>query len=56
MLFRSQLKAPVLRVASRDVTVPFSRVLEAEYLYKASDMEAAVRRTLGRTLDTGSKQ
>jgi acetoin:2,6-dichlorophenolindophenol oxidoreductase subunit beta len=41
-----QLKAPVLRVASRDVTVPFSRVLEAEYLYKATDIEAAVRRTL----------
>jgi len=42
----SELKAPVLRVASRDVTVPFSRVLEAEYLYKASSIEAAIRKTL----------
>ncbi|MGB0218901.1 MAG: alpha-ketoacid dehydrogenase subunit beta [Sinimarinibacterium flocculans] len=47
-----QLKAPVLRVASRDVTVPFSRVLEAEYLYKGADIEVAVRRTL----DTGSRK
>jgi acetoin:2,6-dichlorophenolindophenol oxidoreductase subunit beta len=36
----------VLRVASRDVTVPFSRVLEQEYLYKPSAIEAAIRRTL----------
>ena len=42
----SELKAPVLRVASRDVTVPFSRVLEAEYLYQASAIEAAIRKTL----------
>lgn len=42
----SELKAPVLRVASRDVTVPFSRVLEAEYLYQASGIEAAIRKTL----------
>lgn len=41
-----QLKAPVLRVASRDVTVPFSRVLEQEYLYQASAIEAAIRQTL----------
>lgn len=41
-----QLKAPVLRVASRDVTVPFSRVLEAEYLYKASAIEGAIRQAL----------
>ena len=41
-----QLKAPVLRVASRDVTVPFARVLELEYLYKASSIEAAIRQTL----------
>ena len=42
----SELKAPVLRVASRDVTVPFSRVLETEYLYKSADIEAAIRKTL----------
>ncbi|MDR3417283.1 MAG: alpha-ketoacid dehydrogenase subunit beta [Nevskia sp.] len=41
-----QLRAPVLRVASRDVTVPFARVLEQEYLYKASGIEAAIRQTL----------
>jgi acetoin:2,6-dichlorophenolindophenol oxidoreductase subunit beta len=40
------LKAPVLRVASRDVTVPFARTLEQEYLYKASAMELAIRQTL----------
>jgi acetoin:2,6-dichlorophenolindophenol oxidoreductase subunit beta len=44
-LFRD-LKAPVLRVASRDVTVPFAKVLEQEYLYKASAIEAAIRQTL----------
>jgi pyruvate dehydrogenase E1 component beta subunit len=42
----SDLKAPVLRVASRDVAVPFTKVLETEFLYKQSDMEAAVRKTL----------
>jgi acetoin:2,6-dichlorophenolindophenol oxidoreductase subunit beta len=42
----SDLKAPVLRVASRDVPVPFARVLEQEYLYKQSAMEASVRETL----------
>jgi pyruvate/2-oxoglutarate/acetoin dehydrogenase E1 component len=42
-----QLAAPVLRVASRDVTVPFAKVLETEYLYKPSEIEAAIRRTLG---------
>ncbi|HMK87786.1 MAG TPA: alpha-ketoacid dehydrogenase subunit beta [Steroidobacteraceae bacterium] len=41
-----QLAAPVLRVASRDVTVPFAKVLEQEYLYKPSAIEAAIRRTL----------
>jgi pyruvate/2-oxoglutarate/acetoin dehydrogenase E1 component len=45
-----QLKAPVLRVASRDVAVPFAKVLEAEFLYKPSAIEAAIRQTLdGRT-------
>jgi pyruvate/2-oxoglutarate/acetoin dehydrogenase E1 component len=42
----SDLQAPVLRVASRDVPVPFARVLEMEYLYKASSIEAAIRQTL----------
>jgi acetoin:2,6-dichlorophenolindophenol oxidoreductase subunit beta len=41
-----ELKAPVLRVASRDVTVPFARNLEQEYLYKPSAIEAAIRQTL----------
>ncbi len=41
-----QLAAPVLRVASRDVTVPFTKVLEQEYLYKPTEIESAIRRTL----------
>jgi acetoin:2,6-dichlorophenolindophenol oxidoreductase subunit beta len=46
----SELSAPVLRVASRDVPVPFAKVLEQEYLYKPSAIEAAIRETLtGRT-------
>jgi pyruvate/2-oxoglutarate/acetoin dehydrogenase E1 component len=42
----SDLAAPVLRVASRDVPVPFARVLEQEYLYKPSAIEGAIRETL----------
>jgi pyruvate dehydrogenase E1 component beta subunit len=42
----SDLKAPVLRVCSRDVPVPFTRVLEQEFLYKPSAIEAAIRQTL----------
>lgn len=42
----SSLKAPVKRVASKDTTVPFTRTLEQEFLYKASDIEAAIRETL----------
>jgi len=42
----SDLKAPVLRVASRDVTVPFAKVLEQEYLYKPSAIEAAIRKLM----------
>jgi pyruvate/2-oxoglutarate/acetoin dehydrogenase E1 component len=42
----SSLKAPVKRVASKDTTVPFTRTLEQEFLYKASDIEAAIRDTL----------
>jgi pyruvate dehydrogenase E1 component beta subunit len=41
-----ELKAPVLRVTSRDVTVPFARLLEQEYLYKPSAIESAIRQTL----------
>lgn len=40
------LKAPIKRVASKDVAVPFSRNLEQEFLYKASDIETAIRETL----------
>jgi acetoin:2,6-dichlorophenolindophenol oxidoreductase subunit beta len=40
------LAAPVLRVASRDVPVPFAKVLEQEFLYKPSAIEAAIRETL----------
>lgn len=42
----ANLKAPVLRVASKDCAVPFARKLEQEFLYKASDIEAAIRQTL----------
>lgn len=42
----SSLKAPVLRVASKDCAVPFARKLEQEFLYKGSDIEAAIRQTL----------
>jgi pyruvate/2-oxoglutarate/acetoin dehydrogenase E1 component len=45
-LLFGQLKAPVLRVASRDVTVPFAKVLEQAYLYQPSQIEAAIRKTL----------
>ncbi len=40
------LKAPVLRVASRDVAVPFSRLLEQGFLYQPSAIESAIRQTL----------
>jgi acetoin:2,6-dichlorophenolindophenol oxidoreductase subunit beta len=42
----AELKAPVLRVASKDVAVPFARKLEQEFLYKGADIEAAIRQTL----------
>lgn len=42
----SDLKAPVLRATSRDVTVPFAKKLEQEYLYKPAEIEAAIRKTL----------
>jgi pyruvate dehydrogenase E1 component beta subunit len=41
-----ELAAPVLRIASRDVPVPFAKVLEQEFLYKPSAIEAAIRQTL----------
>jgi pyruvate dehydrogenase E1 component beta subunit len=41
-----ELAAPVLRVASRDVPVPFAKVLEQEFLYKPSAIESAIRQTL----------
>ena len=42
----SDLAAPVLRVASRDMPVPFAKVLEQEYLYKPSAIESGIRETL----------
>jgi pyruvate dehydrogenase E1 component beta subunit len=41
-----ELAAPVLRVASRDVAVPFAKVLETEFLYKPSAIEASIRQTV----------
>jgi acetoin:2,6-dichlorophenolindophenol oxidoreductase subunit beta len=42
----ADLAAPVLRIASRDVPVPFAKALEQEFLYKPSAIEAAIRQTL----------
>ena len=42
-----ELRSPTRRVASRNAPVPFSKVLEDEYLYKASDIEAAIRKAVG---------
>ena len=41
-----RLRAPVLRVASKDVAVPFSTNLEQAFLYQADDIEAAIRQSL----------
>ena len=41
-----KLKAPIKRVASKDVAVPFSRSLEQEFLYNGAQIEAAIRETL----------
>jgi len=41
-----RLTAPVKRVASKDTAVPFSRALEADFLYQAVDIERAIRETL----------
>jgi pyruvate/2-oxoglutarate/acetoin dehydrogenase E1 component len=41
-----ELAAPVLRVASRDVPVPFAKVLETEFLYKPSAIEASIRQSV----------
>lgn len=43
----SDLKAPVARVGSRFAPVPFSPVLEQDWLYSQADIEAAIRKTLG---------
>lgn len=41
-----ELKAAVGRVGSRYCPVPFSPVLEQDFLYSAADIEAAIRKTL----------
>lgn len=43
----SDLKAPVARVGSRFAPVPFSPVLEKDWLYSQDQIEAAIRKTLG---------
>ncbi|WP_375487379.1 alpha-ketoacid dehydrogenase subunit beta [uncultured Mycobacterium sp.] len=40
------LRAPVVRVGSRNCPVPFSRVLEQAYMYSADRIEAAVRKAM----------
>ena len=40
----SELKAPVLRVASKDCPVPFSQPLEQAYKYSQDDIEQSVRK------------
>lgn len=42
----SSLKAPVLRVGSRYAPVPFSPVLEKDWLYSQDQIEAAIRKSL----------
>jgi len=42
----SVLKAPVLRVASKDCPVPFAKVLEQGFLYSHEDIVTAVRQTM----------
>jgi acetoin:2,6-dichlorophenolindophenol oxidoreductase subunit beta len=41
-----ELDAPIVRVASPFMPVPFARSLEAAYLPNADQVVAAVRRTL----------
>ncbi len=43
----SDLKAPVARVGSKYAPVPFSPVLEKDWLYSQDQIEAAIRKTLG---------
>ena len=43
----SELQAPVARVGAPHTNVPFSAVLEAEYLAGPAELEAAIRTTLG---------
>lgn len=44
----SQLRAPVGRVASKNLPVPFAPSLEKAFLYSGADIDAAVRGTLER--------
>ncbi|MET7927013.1 alpha-ketoacid dehydrogenase subunit beta [Streptomyces sp. NPDC005349] len=41
-----RLLAPTVRVTSANAPVPFSRPLEQEYLYKISDVESAIRKSV----------
>jgi pyruvate dehydrogenase E1 component beta subunit len=40
------LRAPVVRVGSRNCPVPFSRVLEQAYMYSEDRIEAAIRKAM----------
>jgi pyruvate/2-oxoglutarate/acetoin dehydrogenase E1 component len=40
------LRAPVVRVGSRNCPVPFSRVLEQAYMYSVDRIEAAIRKAM----------
>jgi len=42
----SQLKGPVIRVASKNSVVPFTPVLEQAFMWSQAEIEAAVRKTL----------
>jgi len=42
----SSLKAPIIRVASKDTPVPFSSKLEQYFLYQAADIESAIKTTM----------
>lgn len=43
----SDLKAPIVRVGSAYAPVPFSPILEKDWMYSPEDIEKAVRKTLG---------
>jgi pyruvate dehydrogenase E1 component beta subunit len=42
-----ELAAPVRRVASKNLPVPFSPALERAFLYSRDDIEQAVRSVVG---------